>query len=306
MSHPREILPGATYLITRRALRRHMLFRPDAAITQLIIYTLAVSAKRFGIQVHALCAMSTHVHLVVTDSAGVLPSFLQYFHRLVALGTKVIRAWEGAVWDHEATSVVRLLTRAAIVEKMAYVLANPVNAGLVKAAHEWPGASVPLSEIGHGVLRAVRPAAYFNPRNLQWPAEVELPVPLPPTVEAGKAQDFLRDLRDELERHERRAADEIRAANTTTRGAEQACEVSPYGRVSTPEPIRDCNPSVATGRQHGEVRSLALRAVRVFRGAYRAALELWRTGLRDAVFPLGTWWMRTFHGATVGGAMLAP
>ncbi len=306
MSHPREILPGATYLITRRALRRHMLFRPDAAITQLIIYTLAVSAKRFGIQVHALCAMSTHLHLVVSDPAGVLPSFLQYFHRLVALGTKVIRAWEGAVWDHEATSIVRLLTRAAIVEKMAYVLANPVNAGLVEAAHEWPGASVPLSDIGHGALRAARPTAYFSPRNLQWPDEVTLPLPLPPSVETGQAQDFLRDLRDELERHERRAAEEIRAANTTARGAEQACEVSPFGRVSTPEPIRDCNPSFAAGRKHGEVRSLALRAVRVFRGAYRAALEQWRAGVHDAVFPLGTWWMRTFHGARVSDAMFAP
>src|SRR6185436_11619100 len=106
MSQPRAIIPGATYLLTRRTLRRHLLFRPDAAITQLIIYTLAVSARRYGIHVHALCAMSTHLHIVVTDVHGLLPRFLQFFHRLVALGTKVLRAWEGPVWDHEATSTV--------------------------------------------------------------------------------------------------------------------------------------------------------------------------------------------------------
>ncbi|NUP88808.1 MAG: transposase, partial [Candidatus Sumerlaeia bacterium] len=66
MSQPREILLGATYLVTRRTLRRYLLFRPDAAITQFLIYALAVSTRRFGLQVHAFCAMSTHLHLVVT------------------------------------------------------------------------------------------------------------------------------------------------------------------------------------------------------------------------------------------------
>lgn len=154
MSQPREIVQGGTYLITRRTLRRHLLFRPDTAITQLLVYALAVSTRRFGVQVHALCAMSTHLHLVVTDVRGVLPRFLQFFRRIVALGTKVLRTWEGPVWDHEATSVVRLLTHAAVVEKIAYTLANPVAAGLVRHAREWPGAKVSPSEIGRGEQRA--------------------------------------------------------------------------------------------------------------------------------------------------------
>jgi len=154
MSLPRSILPGATYLLTRRVLRRHFLLRPDAEITEiteitnLILYALAVSAPRFGIQVHALCAMSTHLHLAVTDERGVLPSFLGFFHRIVALGAKVLRAWERPVWDHEPTSAVRLMTREAVVEKIAYTLANPVAAGLVRHAHEWPGAKGPYPNAG--------------------------------------------------------------------------------------------------------------------------------------------------------------
>jgi putative transposase len=138
---PREIKPNTTYLLTRRVLRRQTLLRPDAAITQILLYVLAVSASRFGIQVHALCAMSTHVHLVVTDVHGVLPRFLHAFHRITALCTKVLRKWEGPLWDPEHTSVVRLLTREARVEKIAYVLANPVAAGLVEHARDWPGAT---------------------------------------------------------------------------------------------------------------------------------------------------------------------
>src|SRR5262249_44327205 len=72
MSQPRHIVPGTTYLITRRVVLRHMLLSPDDAITQLIHYVLAVLALRYGLQVHALCAMSTHLHLVVTDVHGVL------------------------------------------------------------------------------------------------------------------------------------------------------------------------------------------------------------------------------------------
>lgn len=151
---------------------------PDAAITELLVYVLAVSTRRYGIEVHALCAMSTHLHLIVTDPRGVLPRFLQSFHRIVALGTKVLREWEGPVWDHEATSVVRLLTRAAVVEKIAYVMANPVAAGLVRHAREWPGAKVDVDELGRGVLRAARPTAYLDPENPQWPEEVTVSLAL--------------------------------------------------------------------------------------------------------------------------------
>lgn len=299
MSQPREIVPGATYLITRRALRRHLLFRPDAAITELLIYTLAVSAGRYGLHVHALCAMSTHVHLVVTDVYGVLPRFLQYFHRLVALGTKELRAWEGPVWDHEATSVVRLLTPASVVETIAYVLANPVAAGLVQTAHEWPGATVRAGDIGRGVLRAKRPAVYFDPTNRAWPEEAELPLSLPPSIEPDAAEGFRLAVEAELERQERQAHAATQEPSGPIGGAERARTASPYARATSFEPLRARNPTFAVGRDQGEAWHRAARAVRAFRAAYREALERWRAGVRSAVFPFGTWWMRTFHGVTV-------
>jgi hypothetical protein len=45
--------------------------------------------------VHCATVMSTHEHLVVTDTRGELPRFLQELHRLLALGIKVLRKWEG-------------------------------------------------------------------------------------------------------------------------------------------------------------------------------------------------------------------
>jgi hypothetical protein len=39
--------------------------------------------------------------------------------------------------------------------------------------------------------------------------------------------------------------------------------------------------------------------------SYRAALERWCAGVRSAVFPMGTWWMHTFHGVSVNDVPLA-
>ncbi|WP_437874641.1 transposase [Sorangium sp. So ce513] len=304
MSQPREIVPGATYLITRRVLRRHHLLRPDAAINQLLVYVLAVSTRRYDIKVHALCAMSTHLHLVVTDTNGVLPRFLQFFHRIVALGTKVLRQWEGPVWDHEATSVVRLLTRAAVVEKIAYVLANPVSAGLVRHAREWPGIKADTSELGRGLLRATRPAAYLDPENPLWPDEVTLPLSLPPGIARDSAERFRDDVAAELELLEAQAHAEVQQQRRPCLGADRASRVSPYDRATSFEALRSRNPTFAVGREQGDAWRIAGAAVRAFRASYRDALERWRAGVRDAVFPSGTWWMRMFHGVNVTGTAL--
>ncbi|WP_437761026.1 transposase [Sorangium sp. So ce1389] len=305
MSQPREIAPGVTYLITRRVLRRHLLLRPDATINQLLVYALAISARRYGVEVHALCAMSTHLHLVVTDVQGVLPRFLQFFHRLVALGTKVLRKWEGPVWDHEATSVVKLLTQAAVVEKIAYVLANPVAAGLVLHATEWPGVKVDVGELGRGALHAMRPSAYLDPENPQWLDEATLPLVLPPIIAQENADSFRHQVADELARMEAQAHAEVHRRGFDFLGAERASNVSPYERATSFEDLRECNPTFAVGREQGDAWRTAAAAVRAFRASYRAALERWRAGVRSAVFPVGTWWMRIFHGAHVNDAALA-
>lgn len=299
MSQPHSIVPGATYLITRRTLLRHLLFRPDAAITRLIIYSLTVSASRFGIQVHAFCAMSTHLHVVLTDTHGLLPRFLQFFHRLVALGTKVIRSWEGPVWDHEATSLVRLLTRQSVVEKIAYTLANPVAAGLVRHAHEWPGATVLVDQIGRGVLRTMRPDAYFDPTNKSWPEEAMLSVTLPPGVVEGDAAKFRGEVAAELSREEARARENLDRRGVPILGAKRAAAVSPHARATSFEELRKCNPTFAVGHGQGEMWQRAVVALRAFRSSYREALQVWRTGGRSVVFPAGTWWMRVLHAVAV-------
>ncbi|WP_437322002.1 transposase [Sorangium sp. So ce385] len=305
MSQPRAIVPGATYLLTRRVLRRHFLLRPDSAITRLVIYSLAVSARRYGILVHALCVMSTHLHLVATDTRGELPRFLQRFHRIVALGAKILRAWEGPIWDHEATSVVQLSTRDALVEKIAYTLANPAIAGLVEHAHEWPGAKVLVRELGCGTLRARRPEIYFNPKNPEWTEEATIPITLPPMIANSDAERFRREVTAQLDLHEKQARATLKQRGLSFLGRARAGKISPYKRATTVEPIRGLNPTFAVGRGRTDARNNAIAAMHAFRTAYRRSLEQWRAGVRNTIFPVGTWWMRVFHGVSVDRGELA-
>jgi REP element-mobilizing transposase RayT len=300
MTQPRLVLAGTTVMVTRRTLRRHHLFRPDPAIRQLYLYSLAVCAGELGVLVHGMTLMSTHEHLIVTDVRGRLPDFLQRLHRLVSLGTKVLRKWDGPTWDHERSSVVRLLTEQAVIEKLAYAAANPVKSGLVRSAKDWPGITVLPQELGRRTFVVGRPDAFFDADNPKWPDRVELPLTLPPALKQSYGPDAIREaVAVELVRQERLARAEVKAHGWRVLGAERVQRLSPYRRATSFEPLRRRNPTFAVGRGQRKVFFQAVAELRAFRQAYRNALEQWRAGLRSVVFPQGTWCMCRTHGAVV-------
>lgn len=297
MSQARPIRPGTTYLITRRIERRYCLLRPDRTINSYILYALLVSARKHGILLHAFCAMSTHMHYVVSDPDGKLPQFLTMFHRLVALGVKVIRDWNGAVWNRSQTSVVELCTPEAIVEKIAYTLANPVRAGLVRFAHEWPGFKTHVDDIGQTKLRAKRPLKCFNPKNDQWNLDVEYDVSLPPSIPATTLERFRAAIKEELTDIENAAHKTIPKKKVL--GAAQVLKTNPKSRITSYEPTKQRNPTIAAGRGNTKKLQEAKQARRDFLKLYRRALEAWRAGNRTVMFPAGTYAMRVFHSANV-------
>jgi REP-associated tyrosine transposase len=113
--------------------------RPSRLTNQLIEYCLGLAAERTGVEIHAVCVMSNHWHGVVTDPEGRLPEFLERFHRLLAKAQNAsLGRWEN-LWSSDKLSVVWLVTEQDVLDKMAYTLANPTTAGLVKSPDEWPG-----------------------------------------------------------------------------------------------------------------------------------------------------------------------
>ncbi|MGB5313044.1 MAG: transposase, partial [Polyangiales bacterium] len=130
MTRPRIVDPGATLALSRRTTRRHFLLNPDEArqMEQIYWYCLGHAAQLHGVLVHAACLMSTHAHEVITDVRGEYPRFLETFHRNLALCTKALRGWPEEVFNKRSSGVHTLVTPEAMIESIAYLIANPVEA----------------------------------------------------------------------------------------------------------------------------------------------------------------------------------
>ena len=304
MTLPRRVVPGQTVLVTRRTLRRHLLFRPDPELNGLFLYLVAFFTKKFGMKLSAIQVLSDHIHAVLTDPRGQLPNFLRELHRVLALCVKVLRKWEGPVWEPCSVSVVELLTAEAEAQQMVYTWLNVVRAGLVHDPRDWPGVTTGLDELDGPAIVAKRPTVYLNERSDIWPEQVELQVSLPPRLaELGLAR-ARQLLQAELERQLAQARAELCEKGWQVVGARRCQQASPYDRATSWEPLRSRNPVLAVGRGLGALLREGIDSLRRFRRSYREALERWRRGVHAVLFPYGTWWMVKHHGASM--ALPAP
>lgn len=296
MTAPRQLLPGASYLVTRRCAQRQFLLRPSRATNQTFLYVLALAAARYHVQVHAFCVLSNHVHLVVTDPDAKLPAFHQFLDALVARAVNSsLGRWE-AFWAPDTYSAVRLVSPSDVVDKAAYVLANPVEAGLVGAGNVWPGMWSAPERIGGEAFVVERPKHFFDPRG-GLPDRVSLQLTVPPGFDS--AEQF----RGELERAlERREAD-ARLRHTGRGGflgVDRVLAQKPFARPGRGEPRRGLNPRVAARDKWKRIEALG-RLVEFLR-SYRAAWNARRAGAEDTLFPHGTYLLRVLHDVRCAGA----
>ena len=105
-------------------------------------------------------------------------------------------------------------------------------------------------------------------------------------------------VKQSVAKHEARGREVMAENGGKFLGAERAESVSPYDRATSSEPPRGRNPTFASGTAAGAFAG-AVAALREFRAAYAAAMARWRAGLRDAVFPTGTWSMARVHSVVV-------
>jgi REP element-mobilizing transposase RayT len=264
--------------------------RPHPLTNDIFLYCLALAAERHGIIVHAVCVMSNHYHAVVTDTRGVLPRFLEYCHGTLARALNASQGQWESLWDPRQTNVLLLARAEDVLRKIAYVVANPVDAGLVAHPHEWPG----VLEWTPKTLRIARPDVYFDPAG-DSPATVELVIAPPPAASEMPAWNDA--LNAEVRLNVEAAHRSMRANGMTFLGAAAVKNASFLQRAKSYEDRRQIVPKIAAINR--EVRVVMLRTYRAFHGLYRAALDAWRTGDREVVFPHGTWWMADFHGAAV-------
>ncbi len=292
MTLPRCVLPNRTYLVTRRCIGRRFLLRPDDALTNVFLYCLALGAKKYGVAVHALCAMSNHYHLILTDTEGVMPDFMAWFNRQLAMCIKRLRRWDEVVWEPNVPySAVELGGPSEVLDKVAYVLSNPVSAALVRSPARWPGALSTLGTLRSGTVKATRPPVWFKENA---PQTVTLELSIPPCFadRGGYLQALdtllsnrLPQLRAELRRQGRRFLGRVRVRKAVVTD-QPAKKKERFGR----------NPTFSALTR--DAWRAAVQRLRAFRLAYRTAYRAWRDGDRSVEFPAGTWWVVRFAGAS--------
>ena len=288
MSYPRQVLPGATYLVTRRCTQRQFLIRPSEQTNGILLYCLAGAAALYGIEVHAYCFLSNHYHLVVTDPMARLPEFMRYLNEHVARALNAsLGRWE-SLWAPGSYSAVRLVAAEDVIAKIAYTLANPVAAGLVERAEHWPGVWSHPRELDGPSRVVLRPeGGFFRPRGPA-PEVCELRLTRPPGF-ADRAT-YVDAARQELRAHENAAVLAMRARGGAFLGRRGILVQSVTEAPATVEPRRGLSPRIAARDRWKRIE--ALLRLRDFIEAYRAARDAMRAGLASVLFPLGTYWLR--------------
>jgi REP-associated tyrosine transposase len=287
MTMPRQVLPGSTYLVSRRCAQRECLLTPTEHTTAVFKFVLAVAARRYGIQLHAATVMGNHYHLVLTDPRAELPRFAQLLDSVVARALNASYGrWE-SFWAPASYSAVRLESPEDVLDKIVYTLANPVAAGLVAHGCEWPGLWSDPGRIGTGSEIVERPGGFFGEQG-GMPARQALTFTVPPGFPS--AAEFRAAVQEKLGARERAKAESLASEGRRFVGARRVRMQRHTDRPVSEATRRGLNPRVAA--QDKWRRMEALGRLGSFLEEYRVALARLQSGARDVVFPPGTYLLR--------------
>ena len=135
----RVIVPGIPHHVTQRGNRRQPVFFEDSDY-RLYLHLLQQQGIRWGLRYWAYCLMTNHVHLIVVpDTEQSLRSGLGETHRRYTRHVNFREGWRGYLWQGRFASIP--LDERHLIAAMRYVERNPVEAGVVQRADEYPWSS---------------------------------------------------------------------------------------------------------------------------------------------------------------------
>jgi putative transposase len=155
----RLTVPGYPHHVIQRGNNRQLIFSSDDD-RRLLLRLLEAHAKEFGVAIHSYVLMDNHFHLLATpkDDTG-LPKLMQ------AVGRRYVRHFNnthgrtGTLWEGRYRSTL-VQTERYLLACMVYIDLNPVRAGIVAAAADFPWSSH-RHYVGLGADRLITPHALF-------------------------------------------------------------------------------------------------------------------------------------------------
>ena len=135
----RVVVPGLPHHVTQRGNRRQQTFFGDQDY-QAYKDLAATFAAKAGVAVWAYCLMPNHVHLIlVPETREGLHQALGETHRRYTRRINFREGWRGYLWQGRFASFP--LDEAHLHAAGRYVELNPLRAGLVEKAEDWPWSS---------------------------------------------------------------------------------------------------------------------------------------------------------------------
>ncbi len=157
---PRLTLPGYPHHVIQRGNNRQAIFASPADY-ELLLALLGENAGKFGVALHAYVLMGNHFHLLATpESSESLPQMMQ------AVGRRYVRHFNdaqgrtGTLWEGRYKSTL-IQSERYLLACMAYIDLNPVRAGMVSDARDYPWSS-------HGHHVGQRNDKLISPPALYW------------------------------------------------------------------------------------------------------------------------------------------
>ena len=135
----RAVAPGIPHHVTQRGNRRQQTFFMDddyRAYQDL----MSTWCGKYRVDIWAYCLMPNHVHLIaVPENQEGLNLAIGEAHRRYTRHINFREGWRGHLWQGRFGSFI--MDETYLLACAKYIELNPVRAGLVKNAVEWPWSS---------------------------------------------------------------------------------------------------------------------------------------------------------------------
>ncbi|HWI84570.1 transposase [Ramlibacter sp.] len=152
---PRLTVPGHPHHIIQRGNNRQPIFAaPDDY--QSLLDLLDEHARKSGVAIHAYVLMSNHFHLLATpETAEGIPGLMQAVGRRYVRGFNQRQGRTGTLWEGRYRSTL-IQPERYLLACMVYLDLNPVRAGLMDSAADYPWSSH-AHYVGRRIDRLVTP-----------------------------------------------------------------------------------------------------------------------------------------------------
>ena len=296
MSHPTLSIPRLSHAVSRRCAQRCFFLRPSKKTNQLFGFCLGVMLQKHPtVRLTCFAVLSNHVHYVVSDDEGDLSSFFRDLNGLLARSMNCCLGRGESFWAPGGPRPVGIFDEEALWEQLVYATVNPTKDGLVRTPEEWPGLLSLPEDVGTRTFRFERPSKFFRSEGEgSLPEVVEFQLEQPVELEAMDPEAFRHEYRRRLDAKVAEVQRTFAEAGRGFMGPQLVRDQNPYEAAGDTFPDRDDTPTVAC--KDRRLHQAVLRWISEFRLAYRMAWVLWASGLRETLFPFGTYWMRVKYG----------